>query len=191
MLGRPADLPQRFGRSTADRLVGVAEQPRERVGGVGRRAPGPAERGRRLTAHRREFVPQRPVQGRDRDGGRVQLVAGGLAPPEEGPPPAAAARHAHEPRPFGHRPARGDRPERFRRAQPDQVARIANQFRELRRRFAGAQVPERPGGDGADVLVRVAQVPDQRGHRGRPDCGQDDGQLVPLLLGERRHLPQG
>ena len=174
----------------ANRLVRVPEQRRQFLRRVGGRGTDPTERGGRLTANRGEVVSQRPTEGRDGNRGRLVIVARGSLPAEEPPAAPNPPGHAHQSRPLGLRLVPGDQPECFDRTDSDQVTRIHNQSGDLGDRIPGAEVAERTSGDRADVLVRVAQVSNEGRNRGRPDRGEYDGQLVPLFLGERRHLPQ-
>jgi hypothetical protein len=82
------------------------------------------------------------------------------------------------------------RPQGIDRTQADQIAWIIDQRSDLSGGLLGAEMAEGSRRHGSNVFMRVLKVADQSRNRRRTDHGQDRGQLIPLLLGQRCHFAQ-
>ena len=110
--------------------------------------------------------------------------------PRDPTPLRAAAPGEAALRACGSRPRAAEDPQGFDHALPHHVAGVLGECGQRGHRVQGVELAERGGGDGPHVLVRVVQMTDQ-GRDGRgADRRQDQRQLVPLLLGQRRDRAQ-
>ena len=193
-LGVAAQPTERLRRLAADRFVGVLQTRDQARHGDRRGRSDTAQRLRRLQTHGDRGIGEQRFQRLDGDLDRVgrglhHLGLSAEEPADRGPGISAIAT---EPTLLARR-LRGvaaEDAERFGHALAHEVARIRGQRGNPRRRLQGVQSTESGDDDRADMFVAIVQMAQQARNRRRTDGGQDLGQLVALLLRERRHRAQ-
>ena len=187
----PPTSPRACGRLAAHRFVRLLQQADQPGGDRRGGRPDPAQRQGGLGPHRRRVVGQGRLQRRH---GQLDRVAEAVPARHAFSTRRTTRSHALSSRGLASRgrvragpgPRAAEDPQRFDHALPHHVAGVLGERGQRGDRVQGVEVAERGGGDGPHVLVRVVQMTDQ-GRDGRgADRRQDQRQLVPLLLGQRR-----